>query len=74
MFNSNRRAHDAFRFSLGGMTTKSPFFGTPAFADSLPDRVRERRLDQARGDRSDAAREVEDVLAHYFAPGRCRAA
>lgn len=74
MFKENRKAHDAFRLSLGGMGAKSPFFAIPAIADGLPDRVRAERRGGVQEDQPDTAREIENVLAYYFAPGRCHAA
>lgn len=74
MFGKRNKARDAFTFSLGGMTAKIPFVLTPAVADDRINQVRDGRLGLGQEDQPDTAREIENVLAYYFAPGRRRAA
>ncbi|MBT8090919.1 MAG: hypothetical protein KJO01_11990 [Gammaproteobacteria bacterium] len=74
MFNKAKPARDAFAFSLGGMTAKSSFVIAPAIADDRINKIRDERLGRSQEDQPDTAREIENVLAYYFAPGRCRAA
>ncbi|NND47514.1 MAG: hypothetical protein HKN55_07600 [Woeseiaceae bacterium] len=74
MFKKAKSARDAFAFSLGVMSAKSPFVIAPAIADDRLNRVWDERLGRDQEDQPDTARVIEDVLAYYFAPGRCRAA
>ena len=74
MFEKAKPARDAFKFSLGGMTAKSSFVIAPAIADDRLNKVWDERQSRDQQDRPDTAREIENVLAYYFAPGRCRAA
>jgi len=73
MFEKAKPARDAFAFSLGGMAANSSFVMTPAIADDRINKIRDERLSRDDEDQSDMAREIENVLAYYFAPGRCRA-
>ena len=68
-----RSGRDAFTFSLRGMKAISSFTGTPAIADDRINRMIDKRLGGALEDQPDTAREIEDFLARYFAPG-CRQA
>jgi len=74
MFEKAKPARDAFAFSLGGMTAKSSFVIAPAIADDRLNKVWDERLGRDQEDQPDTAREIENLLAYYFAPGRCRAA
>ena len=74
MFEKAKPARDAFAFSLGGMAAKSSFVIAPAIADDRINKIRDERLSRDHEDQPDTAREIENVLAYYFAPGRCRAA
>ncbi len=51
MFKKDRKARDAFTFSLGGMTTVTPFVAMPMVADDRINKVRDERLRQARNTR-----------------------
>ena len=55
------------------MKAISSFTGTPAIADDRINRMIDKRLGGALEDQPDTAREIEDFLARYFAPG-CRQA
>ena len=74
MFEKAKPARDAFAFSLGGMAAKSSFAIAPAIADDRLNKVWDERLGRDQEDQPDTAREIENLLAYYFAPGRCRAA
>lgn len=74
MFNESNKTRDAFRFSLGGMLARNPVVVAPAIADDRLTRVWDERLSRAPEDQPDTALEIENLLARYFAPGRCRAA
>ena len=74
MFGKRKKAGDAYSFSLGGMTARSSFVLAPAVADDRINRIRDERLRLGQADQPDTAREIENLLAYYFAPGRCRAA
>ena len=74
MFEKAKPARDAFAFSLGGMAANSSFVIAPVVADDRINKVRDERLSQHQEDQPDTARKIENVLAYYFAPGRCRAA
>jgi len=79
MFKKAKPGRDAFTFSLRGMTTIAPFSITPAIADdriskAWDERLRRPHEDQPMEDQPSTAQVIEDVLARYFAPGRCRAA
>ena len=67
-------ARDAFKFSLSGMAAINSYALVPAIADDRINRAWDRRLSQDLEDQPDTAREIEDFLARYFAPGCCRAA
>ena len=74
MFEKARSRRDAFAFSLRGMTTIASFVPPTAIADDRLARDWDVRLAEPQQDQPDTARLVEDVLARFFAPGRCRAA
>ena len=74
MFEKAKSGRDAFAFSLQGMTTIASFTVAPAIANDRLNKVWDERLSRPQEDRPDAARAIEDVLARYFAPGRCQAA
>jgi len=74
MFEKAKSRRDAFAFSLKGMTTIAPFTVAPAIAHDQLNNAWDERLSRPQEDQPDTAREIEDILARYFAPGRCRAA
>ena len=74
MFEKAKSGRDAFTFSLQGMTTIASFTAAPAIADDRLNKVWDERLGRTQEDQPNTARLIEDVLARYFAPGRCRAA
>ena len=74
MFEKAKPGRDAFTFSLQGMTAIASFTAAPAIADDRLNKVWDERLSRIQEDQPDTARVIEDVLARYFAPGRCRAA
>jgi hypothetical protein len=74
MFEKAKPGRDAFTFSLGGMTTIASFTAAPAIADDRLNKVWDERLRRPHDEQPDTAREIEDVLARYFAPGRRQAA
>ena len=74
MFEKAKSGRDAFAFSLQGMMTIASFTVAPAIANDRLNKVWDERLSRPQEDRPDAARAIEDVLARYFAPGRCQAA
>jgi hypothetical protein len=55
------------------MKAISSFTGMPAVADDRINKRIDERLCRALEDQPDTAREIEDFLARYFAPG-CRQA
>jgi hypothetical protein len=55
------------------MRTIASFTPSAAVADDRINRTIDERLSRAHDDQPDTAREIEDFLARYFAPG-CRAA
>ncbi len=74
MFEKAKPGRDAFTFSLQGITSIAPFTIAAAIADDQLNKVWDERLSRPQEDQPDTAREVENVLARYFAPGCCRAA
>ena len=74
MFKEGNKNRDAFRFSLGGMMTKNAVVAAPAIADDRLNKAWDERLSRTQVDRRDTTRQIEDILARYFAPGRCQAA
>lgn len=74
MFGKAKSGRDAFAFSLRGMTTIASFTIAPVVADDRINRNRDEQLSQPRKDQPGMAREIENVLGRYFAPGRCQAA
>ena len=68
-----KSGRDAFTFSLRGVKAIASFTGTPVIADDRINRVIDERLRGAVEDQPNTAREIEDFLARYFAPG-CRQA
>jgi hypothetical protein len=74
MFEKAKPARDAFTISLGGMTTIASFTAAPAIANDRLNKVWDERLGRPQEDRPDMARQIEDILGRYFAPGRCQAA
>jgi len=75
MFEKAKPGRDAFTFSLQGMTTIASFTAAPAIADDHLNKVWDERLSRAQDgqpqeDQPSTAREIEKVLARYFAPGR----
>ena len=65
-------ARDRFTFSLGGMAAISSYAFAPATANDGINKAWDKRLRHI--DQPDTAREIEAVLARYFAPGRRQAA
>jgi len=55
MFEKGKKARDAFRFSLGGMTTISSFIAAPVVADDRINRIRDAHLRMLETRRSEAA-------------------
>ncbi len=79
MFGKAKSGRDAFTFSLQGMTTIAPFTAAPAIANDRLNKVWDERLSRPKEDQPIenqpiTAREIENVLARYFAPGRCQVA
>lgn len=74
MYTKAKSGRDAFTFSLRGMTTIASFTIAPAVAHDRINSAIGERLSRVHEDQPDTAREIENVLARYFAPGRCRAA
>ena len=72
MFEKARSGRDAFTFSLRGVRAIAPF--AAALADDRINKIIDQRLGRAQDDQPDTAREIEDFLARYFAPGCQRAA
>ena len=68
-----RSGRDAFTFSLRGMRAIASFNPMPVIADDRINKIIDRRWSGPREDQPDTAREIEDFLARYFAPG-CRQA
>ena len=64
---------DPFEFSLGGIKAASSFAFVPAIDGRALNRAWDRRLENGSAAGTDLAREIEDFLARYFAPG-CREA
>ena len=74
MFEKANSGRDAFTFSLRGLTTVASFTAAPAIADDRINKIIDQQLGETHEDQPDTARIIEDVLARYFAPGRCREA
>lgn len=74
MFEKARSGRDAFTFSLRGMRAIGSFNPMPAIADDRINRCIDQRLGRVQEDQPDTAREIEDFLARYFAPGCCQQA
>jgi hypothetical protein len=74
MFEKAKSGRDAFEFSLGGMKTIASYSIVPVVADDRINGEIAKRLGGTQEDQPDMAREIEDFLARYFAPGCCRAA
>jgi len=69
-----KSGRDAFTFSLRGMTTIASFTAAPAIAHDRINKAWDERLGRNPEDQPNTALEIENVLARYFAPGRCKAA
>lgn len=74
MFEKANKGRDAFAFSLKGMRTVASFTSMPVTADDRLCKAHGERLSRVQEDQPDTAREIENVLARYFAPSCCRAA
>ncbi len=74
MFAKANPARDRFTFSLGGMAAISSYAFAPATAHDEISKAWDERLKQEHVDQPDTAREIENALARYFAPGRRQAA
>lgn len=59
MFEKDKKARDAFRFSLGGMTTISSFLAPTVVADDRINKIRDAHLRMMETRRSEAARSEE---------------
>jgi len=55
MFSKDKKARDAFRFSLGGMTAISSVMAPPVVADDRINRIRDAHLRMLETRRSEAA-------------------
>ena len=74
MFEKAKSGRDAFTFSLGGMTTIASFAVAPAVDQQRLNRAMDQKQERKLENQPDTAREIENFLARYFAPGRCQAA
>jgi hypothetical protein len=74
MFKKAESGRDAFTFSLRGMTTIASFAVAPAIANDRINKAWDERLSQVQEDQPSTAREIENALGRYFAPGRRQAA
>lgn len=74
MYAKANPARDRFTFSLGGMAAISSHALAPAVAADEINKAWDERLRREPIDQPDTAREIEAVLARYFAPGRRQAA
>ena len=70
MFEKAKSGRDAFTFSLRGMRAVASFTPPSAIADDRINSIIDQRLGGPQEDQPDTVREIEDCLAHYFAPGR----
>ena len=73
-FKANR-TRDPFRFSLRGRAAINPYVIVPSVADDKINEAWDARLQtpasaEVREDQPSTARELENLLARYFAPGR----
>ena len=66
-------ARDPFRFSLGGVAFVNTHAFVPAIADDALNSRLARRMRAPSRAPGDIILAVENVLARYFAPGRCEA-
>ena len=69
MFEKAKSGRDAFTFSLRGMRAIASFTAAPAIADDRLNMAWDKRLGQPQEDQPSTIRDIEDVLARYFAPG-----
>jgi hypothetical protein len=74
-----RRTRDPFRFSLRGRAAINPYVIVPTVPDDEINRAWDARLHAPEppavpDDQPSTARELENILARYFAPGRRQAA
>lgn len=67
-------ARDPFTFSLRGVAAINSYAPALAIADDRINRAWDERLGKDLEDQPAMTREIEDFLARYFAPGRCREA
>ena len=70
MYEKATSGRDAFTFSLHGLTTIASFTAAPAIAHDQLNNAIARRLTGMSEKRPNAARQFEELLARYFAPGR----
>lgn len=73
-FKANR-TRDPFRFSLRGRAAINPYVIVPTVPDDKINEAWDARLQtpacpEVREDQPGTARELENLLARYFAPGR----
>ena len=74
MFQKAKSGRDAFAFSLRGMSTIASFGPVSASADDRINKVIDQRLAGQPENQPDTIREIENLLARYYAPGCPRAA
>ena len=72
-----KSARDAFAFSLRGVAAINSYAPATVIADDRINRAWDERLrpeerDDLPENQPDMTREIEDFLARFFAPGRCR--
>ena len=69
MIEKAKSGRDAFTFSLGGLRSIASFTAVPVIADDRLNKAWDERLGQPQEDQPSTVREIEDVLARYFAQG-----
>lgn len=74
MRSNTKLVRDPFTFSLRGVRAVNSHSPMPVMADNGINRAWDTRLRRLpRADRAPATRQIETVLARYFAPGCCDA-
>ena len=67
-------ARDAFTFSLGGMSTKSPFVVLPAIAHDAMNKALDEKRSQSQEDQPDTAEEIGTFWGRFWLHKRRRPA
>ena len=70
----DRKSRDAFTFSLGGLSAKTPYLALQAIAEDRINKAIDERLRRSQDDQPETAREMPGLRGRFWLSKRRRAA